>query len=138
MIQYLPFLGKVLDKVFPDPEQKAKAQLELMKLEQQGEFKELEAALERDVQQIAVNKIEAQSPDKFKSWWRPAMGWVCVLGFTYKVVGFPLLSWAAVVFDIPPPPDLDTSALFPVLLGMLGLGGMRSFERYKGVIPNGR
>ena len=133
MIQYLPFIGKVLDKFFPDPKQKAEAKLKLMEMEQAGDFKELEASLQRDLEQIAVNKIEAGSDDKFKSRWRPAIGWICVFGFAYSVVLYPILTWAAVVFNITPPPNIGIDILMPVMLGMLGLGGMRSFEKFKGL-----
>ena len=133
MLQFLPIIGKVLDKVFPDPAQQAEAKLKLMTMEQEGEFKELDASLQRDIQQIALNKIEAGSDNLFKSGWRPFIGWTCGFGFVYAVLIYPILSWAAIVFNITPPPNLDTSVLMSVMLGMLGLGGMRSYEKFKGL-----
>lgn len=133
MLQFLPIIGKVIDKIFPDPAKAGEAKLEMMKLEQNGDLKELQASLNRDIAQIALNKIEAGSDDKFKSRWRPAVGWICVFGLAYATLLYPLLTWAAVVFDIIPPPNLGVEVLMPVLLGMLGLGGMRSFEKFKGL-----
>jgi len=133
MLQFLPLIGQVVDKLFPDPVQAANAKLEMMKMEQAGEFKDIDASLQRDIQQIALNKIEAGSDNIFKSGWRPFIGWVCGFGFAYAVLVYPMLTWVAVVFDTTPPPNLDTGVLMSVLLGMLGMGGMRSFEKFKGL-----
>lgn len=133
MLQFLPLIGKVIDKVFPDPAQQANAKLKMMEMEQNGEFKEMDNQLERDLEQIALNKIEAGSDDKFKSRWRPAVGWVCVFGLMYATIVYPFLTWVAAVYGIQSPPNIGVEVLLPVLLGMLGLGGMRSFEKYKGL-----
>lgn len=133
MLQYIPLIGKVIDKIFPDPSQAANAKLKMMEMEQQGDFKEIDASLQRDIQQIALNKIEAGSENVFKSGWRPFIGWTCGVGFAYAVIVYPVLTWMAVVWNITPPPNLDSDLLFPVMLGLLGLGGMRSFEKFKGL-----
>ena len=133
MLQYIPLIGKVIDKIFPDPSQAANAKLKMMEMEQEGDFKEIDASLQRDIQQIALNKIEAGSENVFKSGWRPFIGWTCGLGFAYAVIVYPILTWMAVVWNITPPPNLDSDLLFPVMLGLLGLGGMRSFEKFKGL-----
>jgi len=133
MLQYIPLIGKVIDKIFPDPAQAANAKLKMMEMEQQGDFKEIDASLKRDIDQIALNKIEAGSENVFKSGWRPFIGWTCGLGFAYAVIVYPILTWMAVVWNITPPPNLDSDLLFPVMLGLLGLGGMRSFEKFKGL-----
>jgi len=67
--------------------------------------------------------------------WRPFIGWTCGAAFAYHFIIQPFLIFAITVFglDLPALPDFDMSALMPVLLGMLGLGGMRSFEKSKGV-----
>ena len=138
MLQYLPIIGKVIDKVWPDPTQAAEARLKLMEMEQAGEFKEIDAQLQRDLAQLAVNKAEAESPSLFKGGWRPAIGWSCAVGFMYIVILQPALNWAAVLYGIAPPPTLEADVIYPVLLGMLGLGGMRSYERMSKVIPHGK
>ena len=76
---------------------------------------------------ISFNKAEAKG-NWFQSSWRPATGWVCVLGFAVNFLVSPLAAGFGV--DIP---QADTSVMLPVLMGMLGLGGLRSAERIKGV-----
>ena len=79
-LDFLPTIAKVIDKLIPDPQAKAQAQLDLLKLQQAGEFKELDADLALKLEQIKVNAIEAQSPDFFRGGWRPFVGWVCGTG----------------------------------------------------------
>ena len=104
---------RILDKVIPDPQAKAAAQLELLKLQQAGEFRQMEADLQLSLAQTEVNKVEAASPDLFKSGWRPGAGWICVLGLAYQFL-------------------LQLGDLYGLLFGMLGLGAYRSVERVKG------
>jgi hypothetical protein len=85
--------------------------------------------------QIAVNQAEAASPSLFKGGWRPAVGWVCVLGLAYSFLVQPVLPWIMSVCKaapVPVLPGLDTSTLMTLLLGMLGLGGMRSYDKQTG------
>jgi hypothetical protein len=77
--------------------------------------------------QIEVNKLDAKG-NWFQSSWRPATAWVCVLGFTVNFLISPLAAPFGVIV-----PQADTSTMLPVLMGMLGLGGMRTMERVKGV-----
>ena len=123
---------KILDRVLPDPTQKAAAQLELLKLQQQGEFKMLEADLQLALSQTKINEVEAASPDAFKSGWRPAAGWVCVLGLLYQFLLQPLLAWGSTMQGYAAPPVLQLGDLYGLLFGMLGLGAYRSVERVKG------
>jgi len=123
---------KVLDRVLPDPAQKAAAQLELLKLQQSGEFRQLEADLQLALAQTKINEVEAASADPFKSGWRPAAGWVCVLGLLYQFLAQPLLAWGSVMQGYAAPPVLDLGDLYGLLFGMLGLGAYRSFEKTKG------
>ena len=123
---------KILDKVLPDPGQKAQAQLELLKLQQAGEFRQMEADLQLALAQTEVNKVEAASADPFKSGWRPAAGWVCVLGLLYQFLLQPLLAWGSTIQGFAAPPVLQLGDLYGLLFGMLGLGAYRSVERVKG------
>jgi len=123
---------RILDKVIPDPQAKAQAQLELLKLQQAGEFKQLEADLQLSLAQTEINKVEAASPDPFKSGWRPAAGWVCVLGLLYQFLLQPLLAWGSTMQGFAAPPVLQLGDLYGLLFGMLGLGAYRSVERVKG------
>ena len=77
--------------------------------------------------QLAVNKEEAKG-NWFQSSWRPATAWVCVVGMAINYMVSPLLApWDILI------PQVDTSVMMPVLMGLLGLGGLRSFEKTKGI-----
>lgn len=82
--------------------------------------------------QNAVNLAEASNPNLFVSGWRPAAGWVCVLGLCYSVFIRPLLSWMATLWEFRAvPPVIDTSILMQLIFGMLGLGAYRTWEKVK-------
>lgn len=125
----IPAVTTIIDKIFPDANKAAEAKLELFKLQQQGEFKALEAELQLALGQIDINKTEATSASLFVSGWRPAVGWVCVFGLTYTFICQPLLAWGSNIYAIPVPPDLDMGTLLTLLGGMLGLGGLRTVEK---------
>jgi hypothetical protein len=89
--------------------------------------------------QMDINKAEASNPNMFIAGWRPAIGWICggALGWNYIVR--PALVAGMALYGHPITlPSADMVELMPVLLGMLGLSGMRTFERVSGVIPNGK
>ena len=94
-----------------------------------------------DLAQIQVNQVEAASASAFVSGWRPAVGWVGVAGLGYQFLGYPLMQWLwafgqgvdLIPKGLPAPPDLQTDQLMVLLSGLLGFGGMRSFEKHKGV-----
>ncbi len=115
-------IGKTLvERLVPDKAGQAKAIAELERMEQQGELDLLMGQLE-------ANRQEAAHPSIFVAGWRPFVGWVCAIALANNYLLVPYLS-AAFPEIIP----LDMSMMMPVLLGMLGLGGMRSFEKFKGV-----
>jgi len=117
--------GKLLDRLFPDPKSKAEAQMALLKMQQDGEFKEIEAELQRSKQQTDINLAEAQSSDPFRAGWRPFIGWVCGAAFLYDFVAGPLCAqFTSFAFH-----PLDMGEMMPVLLGMLGLGAYRTYEK---------
>lgn len=129
----LAIIGKVFDHVWPDPAQKAEAQLKLLQLEKSGELAALDADLKLALAQIAVNEEEAKSDSIFKSGWRPAIGWICGSAFAWEFVLRPALVFGLAAAGKPVTlPTADMSELMPVLLGMLGLGGFRTFEKVKG------
>ncbi len=84
--------------------------------------------------QIEVNKAEAKG-NWFQSSWRPFVGWTCGVALAYHFVGQPVIIFAVAMFglDIPALPEFDMASLLTVLMGMLGLGGLRTFEKFKGV-----
>lgn len=114
---------KVLNKFIPDPEARAKAEAEL-----RG------ALLSWDQGQMEVNKAEAMHRTLFVAGWRPFVGWTCALAFAWNFIVERLLvaymAYAGVDFVLP---AFDTTALLTILLGMLGLGGLRTYEKYKGL-----
>jgi hypothetical protein len=131
----IPALSSVLDRVIPDPEQKAKAQLELLRLQQEGAFKELDAELQVNLAQAKINEVEAASQNGFQAGWRPLAGYACVSGMVYEFLIRPLLPWLLTVCGVagvPPLPSLD-AVLFELMFGMLGLGTLRSADRWKRV-----
>lgn len=134
ILELIPVVGKLLDRLIPDPEARAKAQLELIKEENANALQELQLALQADQNQADINKIEAASASMFVAGWRPWIGWVCGVAFAYHFVLQPLLAFIMASFghkvDLP---TFDMDALFTVLMGMLGLGTMRTVEKVKGV-----
>jgi hypothetical protein len=124
---------KIIDKVIPDPAQKEAAKLELMKMQQAGDFKLLDIQAASDFNQTEINKVEAASDSLFKSGWRPAIGWICGFALAYHFILQPFLAFvfATLHYDINLP-MFNMDALNTLLMGMLGLGGMRSFDKMKG------
>jgi hypothetical protein len=126
--------AKVIDRLFPDPAQKAQAQLELFKLQQSGELAELAASVQLATNQSNVNAEEAKSENLFKSGWRPFIGWVCGTGLAIQFIVSPILSWGSRLFNHPVDlPSLDLSVILTLLFGMLGLGVLRTHEKINGV-----
>ena len=128
MIEHLigPVTG-LLDKFVEDKDQKAKLANEIATLAERQ-------AHEIAKSQIEVNKAESQSGSVFIGGWRPATGWVCVLGFGVNFLVIPLTNLFLSITENPLlVPTLDVSQMMPVLLGMLGLGSMRTVEKTKNV-----
>lgn len=116
----------LLDRFFPDEEARRKAEADFLKLAMDGELKQVIAQLE-------INAREAMHPSVWVAGWRPGAGWMGVAGLAYVTVLQPVLSWVAAVKGWPLPPGLDVDLLWAVLAGMLGIGGLRTFEKTKGV-----
>lgn len=127
----LPGLFDLVGKLFPDPAQKAEAQRKLLELQQNGEFRELEAAVQTQLAQVGLNKEEAQSLSRFNSGWRPFIGWVCGSALVYQYILRPLLTWGAALLGHPEiiAPELDMGDIITIMLGMLGLGTLRTVEK---------
>lgn len=129
------FGSKIIDKIWPDPAKRDEAKLELFKAQQAGQFKELDQAFELAKAQIDVNKEEAKSSNVFISGWRPNIGWIGGFGLLYVSIVEPASRFVATVFYhyTGPFPTIDTTVTLQVLMAILGLGGMRSYEKMKGV-----
>jgi len=131
------FGSKIIDKVWPNKDEADKAKLAMLQLQQEGAFKELELQVEANKGQMEVNKAEAASSSLFIGGWRPACGWMCVMGLGYMTLFRPIAAWIATLSGATSvPPVVDTTVLLELLLGMLGMGGLRSYEKIKGVATN--
>ena len=118
----------ILERVIPDKSQAAKLAHEIATMSDK-------MAHEQVLAQLEVNKAEAASGSLFKGGWRPAIGWICGLALFWSFILQPFLVFFLLVFgvDLPPLPEVSTADLMPILLGMLGLGGLRTFEKTKGI-----
>jgi hypothetical protein len=130
-----PLIGKVFDKVFPDPAAADAAKLKFMELQQQGDLAELDADVKLAAGQLDINKQEARHSSIFVAGWRPFVGWTCGMALAYHFILQPFIMFAIHVagVEVGEIPTLDMADLYTVLLGMLGLGGMRSYEKRNGV-----
>ena len=117
---------KLLDKVIEDKDQKAKLAHELATMADK-------LAHEQQLAQMAINKEEASSGSLFKGGWRPCIGWICGIAFGYHFVLQPVIVFIVVLIgmDIPELPSFDMGTLLTVLGGMLGIGGLRTYEKQK-------
>jgi phenylpyruvate tautomerase PptA (4-oxalocrotonate tautomerase family) len=121
-------VSNILDKVVEDKDQKARLAHEIATMAERH-------AQELAKGQIDINKEEAKSRNIFIAGWRPFVGWTCGLALFWHFLGLPVTLFITGWFDLqhPPLPEFDMNSLMTVLLGMLGLGGMRSFEKFKGL-----
>tara|TARA_R110000772_G_scaffold83680_1_gene176969 strand:- start:243 stop:644 length:402 start_codon:yes stop_codon:yes gene_type:complete len=118
----------ILDKVIEDKDQKAKLAFELSTMADTHAQQAL-------LSQLEINKAEASSGSIFKGGWRPFIGWTSGVAFAYHFVLQPLLVFVLTSsgVDLPDLPEFDMSTLLTVLGGMLGIGGLRSYEKTKGL-----
>lgn len=129
----IPVLGSLLDKFIPDPQVAASAKLQMLEMAQKGELAQLDADLRLATGQQEVNKVEAASASLFVAGWRPFIGWVCGAAFAFKFIGGPLAVVLMAMIGHPITlPEFDFTEMSTVLLGMLGLGGLRTIEKVKG------
>lgn len=123
----LDVFGKVIDKIFPDKTQADAAKAELLRMQVNGD-------LQLALGQQNTNTVEAGSSSIFVAGWRPFIGWVCGMGCAWNWIGLPIaklvcaLMGQEIVLQM-----ADLSEMMPLLLGMLGIGSMRTFEKVKGV-----
>lgn len=110
-----------IDKIWPDAGETERAKMAAILAVTQG--------------QLAVNTAEAANPSVFTSGWRPAIGWTCACALFYTYLLYPLLTWGLAIWapSLSAPKLVTQDILFELLFGMLGLAGMRSFEKVKGV-----
>ena len=126
-------LDNFIDKFVADKDLAAKLGAQARSAEFQGE-------LQLVVGQLEINREEAASGNMFVAGWRPFIGWVCGSALAYNYIGKPFIEFILLVYvmhhpgiTLPPLPELQTAELMTVLMGMLGLGGLRTFEKVKEV-----
>lgn len=130
IIPILEIGAKIFDRIMPDPEKKLEANLELARLAQAGEFKELDSQLLLMQAQTNINLEEAKSEKWWKAGWRPFIGWMCGVGFGYQVLIAPLFTWYfGNIAGWTALPDINNTMLETALYGLLGLGVMRSVDK---------
>lgn len=112
--------NSVIGRLWPDKSETERAQMA--------------AALTIVQGQLDANRVEAASPSSFTSGWRPAIGWVCGAALGMQYIARPLVAWVGIVTGHPLPelPGIDEN-LWELMLGLLGLGGLRTFEKTRGV-----
>lgn len=122
-----PAIGTLIDRLIPDKAEAEKAKAEM-------ELKLVEAANQVNLEQIKTNQIEAGSTNWFVASWRPMVGHVCAMGFAWAFIFQPIAIWIlALSGSTATLPDIDTAPLTEMLFALLGLGGLRTFEKMKGV-----
>ncbi len=130
LLSLIPGIGTVVDKVLgliPDVNERARAEAEFNKML-------LDAVVREGVDNRDTNKVEAAHRSIFVSGWRPFIGWVCGAALCFQYLVRPFWVWGAAVWlpDSPVPPTLD-GMLWELIMGMLGIGGLRTVEKWKGV-----
>jgi hypothetical protein len=123
-------ISSLLEKAIPDSDLRRKLTHEIATMAEKNAHEQIKAQLE-------INNTEAKHNSLFVSGWRPAVGWTCCLGMAANFLLIPITNFvlALASSDITIP-LIELETMLPVLLGMLGLGGMRSFEKSKGVERN--
>ena len=117
----------LLDKFIEDKDQKSALAHEIATMSQKY-------AQEIAKGQMAINQVEAAHKSLFISGWRPALGWVAVLGMFGNYITIPFTNFAMALLEIDITiPLIPLETMMPIVMGMLGLGGLRTFEKHKGV-----
>jgi len=131
LLSFIPLIGpiieKIVDRVLPGDSEEAR----LRKIEiEAGIIKELSAM---NLGQLEINKVEAASDSLFKSGWRPTVAWMGVFGLGWSIFN-PLISYGLVSQGLDPLPTFQSNELITILMALLGMGGYRTYEKYKGII----
>ena len=127
LLSFVPIIGQIVDKILPDKDEAEKAKAKLKLLETNGE-------LELLLGQLEINKLEARHRSVFVAGWRPFIGWICAFAFLWHFILERILVFLYATAGQPLTlPSFDMPSLLTVMMGMLGLAGYRSFEKYKGV-----
>lgn len=120
--------SNIIDKIWPDPEKQAEAKAAILQAQQAGAFKQMDQDFQLSLEQIKADAAEAGTPGFH---FRDGAGWVCVIGFALSFLKAPI-EWGMALSGHPVTlPSIDTSTMMPMLLGLLGLGGMHVYQQVK-------
>jgi hypothetical protein len=119
--------GDVINRIWPDASEAEKNKLSIA-------LTQMNAEMEIMRTQTAVNATEAASSSLLVAGWRPAIGWICAASLGYQYVLYPILLWSGMLVpNFVPPQPVVSDVLMELLFGMLGLAGLRTVEKLKGV-----
>lgn len=133
--------GKLfIERFFPDKVEQAKQLTKLKEIAVGGDVAAINAHVSMMVGQMNINKIEAGHGSLWVAGWRPFIGWTGGAAMAYQFVLYPILMWVWVVAEmkgaipegVTVPPVLETGALFSIVMGMLGIGAQRSYDKKQG------
>lgn len=123
----LPLISTVIDRVIPDKNGAEKAKQEIEKTL-------IDNANQLNLAQVEVNKVEAEHRSVFVAGWRPMIGWSCAIGIFWLFVGHPLVVYIdGLDGTVSPIPTIDHDILLELTFAMLGMAGLRTFEKLKGI-----
>lgn len=134
VVAILGFINKIVDQIIPDPQKAAEARIKLAELAAKGESEELNALVSMTAAQTDLLKIDAASDSMFQKGWRPLAGWAAVIGGVVYPLVRAILPWILEVCGvkgIPLMPALDTTEIMALLFSVLGIGTMRTVEKFK-------
>jgi hypothetical protein len=123
-------VGDSLDNLFTSDEERMEKKNEQLKSSREYDYLENQLITEQNKAQAEVNKVEAANVNLFVAGWRPAIGWVGAIALFYQFIVYPLLCWLPL--DKAPPAPLDYTMLYTLITGMLGIAGLRSYDKAKG------
>jgi hypothetical protein len=122
-----PVVSTLVDRLIPDAHERERARVEI-------EAKLIDAANAANLAQLEVNKTEASHRSIWVAGWRPGIGWTCAAGFAWAYVGHPVASWVLVLTgNTMELPAIQTDNLLELLLAMLGMAGLRTFDKLRGL-----
>ena len=129
MAKVVGAVGSVVDDLHTSDEERASAS----RMMYEAETERIKAGQAIDLAQIEVNKVEAAHRSVWVAGWRPSVGWNCSVCLFYSVVGWQMIAWAVAVWApaVTPPPQVDVEQLIALLMGLLGFGAYRTFEKAK-------
>lgn len=136
MIDLLKPIGDLLNKILPDGNVRTEAKVKLAELSQKGDDTLLSIVSASAKAANDLNLIDAKSDDKYRTRWRPTIGWVCALGLAWEFLMRPFVVTAVIVFvdneSAALVPSLDTAQIIGLVSSLLGMGALRTYEKHKG------